>query len=298
MSSEVKRYKLRGSMPDTAALFLPDEVVSAADYSALKAERERLQQLIAGMVARYFANPRLDAELDQYLSGGIAQLEAERDALRAEAEALWSTYSALVDKLGIDTEKAKTADGKPSDVIVGYVEALRAENGRLREERDSFQREGIRAIEELDSARGLLRESREAYAEAIHWEDQQPVMKKIDAFLTATPAPEVQAKQGERQEAVAWIVPDFGFLFPTEDAAQRYLRNINDLRKPTALYTAPQPGPDVRALVEALEQCAASLAWNCFGECRAIHAGPIMPAAKALDTARAALAAHRQEQPK
>ena len=54
---------------------------------------------------------------------------------------------------------------------------------------------------------------------------------------------------------------------------------------------------DVRSLVEALEECAASLAWNCLGECRAIHAGPIMPAAMALDTARATLAAHRQAQP-
>lgn len=54
---------------------------------------------------------------------------------------------------------------------------------------------------------------------------------------------------------------------------------------------------DVRSLVEALEECAASLAWNCLGECRAIHAGPIMPAAMALDTARAALSTHRQAQP-
>lgn len=54
--------------------------------------------------------------------------------------------------------------------------------------------------------------------------------------------------------------------------------------------------PDVAHLVEALEECAASLAWNCFGECRAIHAGPIMPAAMALDTARAALAPYRKQE--
>ena len=52
--------------------------------------------------------------------------------LETECDALWSTYVALVDKLGIDTEKAKTADGKPSDVIVSYVDALLAENERLR----------------------------------------------------------------------------------------------------------------------------------------------------------------------
>lgn len=52
-------------------------------------------------------------------------------ALEAECDSLWSTYVALVDKLGIDTEKAKTADGKPSDVIVSYVDALRGEVERL-----------------------------------------------------------------------------------------------------------------------------------------------------------------------
>ena len=53
-------------------------------------------------------------------------------AIETECNALWSTYVALVDKLGIDTEKAKTADGKPSDVIVSYVDALRAEVAELR----------------------------------------------------------------------------------------------------------------------------------------------------------------------
>lgn len=60
-------------------------------------------------------------------------------ALEAECDSLWSTYVALVDKLGIDTEKAKTAYGKPSDVIVSYVDKLRAENDRLRAERDAFR---------------------------------------------------------------------------------------------------------------------------------------------------------------
>lgn len=107
----------------------------------------------------------------------------------------------------------------------------------------------------------------------------------------------VKAEQGERQEAACWV----------PRACLDKLRNgcnnspavltdgpaeFND----TPLYTIPQPSQDVPGLVEALEQCAASLAWNCFGECRAVHAGPIMPAAKALDTARTALAAHRQAQ--
>lgn len=99
------------------------------------------------------------------------------------------------------------------------------------------------------------------------------------------------AEQGERQEAVAWIVPDFGFLFPTEDAAQRYLRNINDLRKPTALYTTPQPGPDVRGLVEALELWLADydkVAANPDFE-------PFPHIAEFVDKSRAALATYQQD---
>ncbi len=74
-----------------------------------------------------------------------------------------------------------------------------------------------------------------------------------------------------------------------------YREQIEALRAENAALR--ESSQDVRSLVEALEECAASLAWNCLGECRAIHAGPIMPAAMALDTARAALAAHRQAQP-
>lgn len=163
------------------------------------------------------------------------------------------------------------------------------------------------------------------------------------------------AEQGERQEAVAWTVaypPEYKpfmhhLSFGSESEAARYAQQKTPKAMGcvvVALYTTPQPGPDVRALaaalyqacgaydmpdrvldalsaaangepfahmvdgllpcvpeydvralVEALEECAASLAWNCFGECRAIHAGPIMPAAMALDTARAALATYQQD---
>ncbi len=107
------------------------------------------------------------------------------------------------------------------------------------------------------------------------------------------------AEQGERQEAVAWALANsadeiggFAPIYYTKEGAISWANGRNIF----PLYTTPQPGQDVRSLVEALEECAASLAWNCLGECRAIHAGPIMPAAMALDTARAALAAHRQAQ--
>lgn len=316
------------------------------------------------------------------MSGTITMTVEEYDALRAEAEALWSTYIALVDKLGIDTEKAKTADGKPSDVIVSYVEALRAEIEELdalrNRQSDLLSQTAIAlrgpeppltryshadipsrvktVVAELEAARGLLEQR-------IPCDVMLPPATTIkrgcplSTVLTSMkmredappnqrvfhPAPVVQAEQGERQEAVAWLIdwpdePELGHYFSEEP---------NEAARSSPLYTTPQPGPDVRglaaslyqacgaydmperildalsaaasgepfthmidgllpcvppseqdvrSLVEALENCAAALAWNCFGECRAVHAGPIMPAAKALDTARTALAAHRQAQ--
>ena len=89
---------------------------------------------------------RGDAYMDAKPDGDYVHHD-DYAALRVECDSLWSTYVALVDKLGIDTEKAKTADGKPSDVIVSYVEALRAENDRLRKAAEAireFEKSGWR----------------------------------------------------------------------------------------------------------------------------------------------------------
>lgn len=75
------------------------------------------------------------------------------------------------------------------------------------------------------------------YGDYVRHADYAALEAERDAL-----AAELAAIKG--QEPVAWIVPDFGFLFPTKDAAQRYLRNINDLRKPTALYTLPTTQED------------------------------------------------------
>ena len=55
------------------------------DYAALEAECERLQNALLEITARRFAESwkkrTSDAELEQYLSAGIAQLEGQRDKL-------------------------------------------------------------------------------------------------------------------------------------------------------------------------------------------------------------------------
>ena len=63
--------------------------VEYADYAALEAKCANLENSLLAITARHFAESwkkrTSDAELEQYLSAGIAQLEAERDKL---AEAL------------------------------------------------------------------------------------------------------------------------------------------------------------------------------------------------------------------
>ncbi|MDV5861337.1 hypothetical protein QM298_10500 [Pseudomonas mendocina] len=108
------------------------------------------------------------ARIDRIIEAARAAPVIDYDALHAETEALWSTYIALVDKLGIDTEKAKTADGKPSDVIVSYVDALRAE---------------------LEEAQVLLRHASSAMAREGM---ESALVYEIDTFLTA---PTVKAEQ-------------------------------------------------------------------------------------------------------
>lgn len=166
------------------------------------------------------------------------------------------------------------------DALHAEAEALRAENGRLREElaqSDAALRErrandmaNVRTLEnmweqhdalrqELEAARGLL----EAASAQLDRLSGDPVttgelLGDIDTFLTATPAPEVpdhieqnltMAEQGERQEAVVYAVHakgaqvDHHCPLVSPDMAADYLPGCA-----TPLYTTPQPCPDVRWL--------------------------------------------------
>ena len=62
-----------------------------------------------------------------------------------------------------------------------------------------------------------------------------------------------EAQQPATPEPVAWIVPDFGFLFPSRDAARRYLKNIGSTSHPTPIYTHPAPPvQDALSLLKSL----------------------------------------------
>ena len=121
-------------------------------------------------------------------------LARDSAALEAECDSLWSTYVALVDKLGIDTEKAKTADGKPSDVIVSYVDALRAENAELRELSQSCYLE----IAELRAENERLRKALEHCLEVMKdpWKHGDGCISRAiymaDAALAASTGQEME----------------------------------------------------------------------------------------------------------
>ena len=135
---------------------------------------------------------------------GIDAVKAtDYDALHAEAEALRADTATI--------RADRDAFGQNAVSLRSQVEALRADNEKWqRSHRDIYEpalRDAHAYIQELrtdlESARGLLRDIymtcnlREMPSEyAI-----RDISNQIEALLTATPAPEVRAEQGERQEA-------------------------------------------------------------------------------------------------
>lgn len=163
------------------------------------------------------------------------------------------------------------------DALHAEAEALRAENGRLSQQlaqSDSALRESrandmanVRTLEDMWERHDALRQELEAARVLLErassilgsqgygaWDS---LAAEIDALLTATPAPEVQAEQGERQQAVEGLefaIVNRGPYRILEWHGDNGCRPASD--EECALWDAlmsPQPGPDVRGLVEALD---------------------------------------------
>lgn len=160
------------------------------------------------------------------------------------------------------------------------AEALRAENGRLRETERALIHNHNLHVEKLAVVRGLLRELIGAVRTINHgpqhkimvkgddqpryWQRQEWVVyllnicNEAEESLTAIPAPEVPvvnqqftAEQGERQEAVAWSLRLPDGRTTLEKAYPKWAEGEGDGYAIQPLYTTPQPSPDVRGLVSA-----------------------------------------------
>lgn len=228
----------------------PDELNAepASDYETLRRQYLSLRLLTNSALARNrYLCRRDDRDMRAALSVNAANVSAERD-----------TNAMLTDLL----EKAEAE----RDALHAEDEALRAENGRLNAQFNECARLFVDATEqaceaqrvrdalavELEAARGLLQH----LASVMAGHDQAPEEYNALAAardFTATPAPEVRAEQEERQEAVAWSLRLPDGRTTLEKAYPKWAEG-GDGYAIQPLYTTPQPVPDLRALVEALEK--------------------------------------------
>lgn len=51
----------------------------------------------------------------------------DHQALQAKNERMWTTFVKVAEYLGIDAEKARHADGKPSDIYLQHINKLKAD---------------------------------------------------------------------------------------------------------------------------------------------------------------------------
>jgi phage tail protein X len=224
MSEQVKRYDCAfGS--DEMFIAETGDYVLATDYDALHTEAEALQRQ-------------------------VTELTNQRDAILLQARC-WAGEAKT--QQSITKAVGEALGGVPDwGPIAAGVEALRAENEKWRRR--------------AESARGLIRYPCRIW-DGEHAESQEYAKGYNMALdhvekLNTTPAPEVQAKQGERQEAVAWALANsadeiggFAPIYYTKEDAISWANGRNIF----PLYTTPQPGQDIRGLVDTRQSAHVSV---------------------------------------
>lgn len=118
------------------------------------------------------------------------------------------------------------------DELIAKRDALQAENTKLhtlRHEREDVISELRNEVEaqqaELERLNACLK--------------QEALARENVAAMRAELAAQLAAAQG--QEPLHWVVPYYGFTFPTQEAAQRHQDNLECVDKPIACYAAPIP---------------------------------------------------------
>lgn len=144
---------------DVALVRLADYEALQAEFEALRAEnahlRQAMQRKVTALCAASMKSRATDAELEQYLAVGIAQLEAERDALQAECEKLRKRARVTEH----DCSKAlRTLEGleRVAKVVSDNSDAVCEENNLLRSECEKLRKDAGGLVESLKECVGWL----------------------------------------------------------------------------------------------------------------------------------------------
>ena len=61
------------------------------------------------------------------IAAELGYRDMQIQALQADNERMWTTFVKVAEYLGIDAEKARHADGKPSDIYLQHINKLKAD---------------------------------------------------------------------------------------------------------------------------------------------------------------------------
>lgn len=173
----------------------------------------------------------------------------------SELYARWLDTFKEAEALRAEIEELDALRNRQSDLLSQTAIALRGPEPPLtRYSHADIPSRAKTVVAELEAARGLLNSI------ADNTSDDRARDMAID-FITATPAPEVQAEQGERQEAAAHrLINDLGEVMtdwhdgpPPDNFVDLCGQAMRDVRVELA-FSTPQPGPDVRGLAASLYQ--------------------------------------------
>lgn len=103
-------------------------IPALAEIERLREECERLRNCLLEVTVRHFSDSlkrrSSDKELEQYLSDGIAQLEAERDTLRQQLDERDAEIDHLLERTVLDAESIDRAEAQ-RDRLAGLLREVR-----------------------------------------------------------------------------------------------------------------------------------------------------------------------------